>query len=228
MRSIVPILSHFFFLSVLLSLSIHPAYAHKLQMFITIEALALPVTPSSTPSTELEQTQLKSPNFKLVGQVYYSASSPLADAEIKILSIQNELLAVLRSDKDGRFQWPLTTTLPIKVQSHSLDGHLVERIITPQLSDLKATTIKTKEVRNIDGTGQDTRSQSINRQNTLKAQEIQHIISSELTPLKEQISKLHNKIWLLEILGGLGILFGGFGIWMFFLSKQTRLHDGEI
>ena len=62
----------------------------------------------------------------------------------------------------------------------------------------------------------------------LKAEELRHIISLELTPLKEQISKLHHKIWLLEILAGIGLLFGGFGIWMFVLAKRTATTSGEV
>ena len=58
-------------------------------------------------------------------------------------------------------------------------------------------------------------------------EDLRHIISSELAPLKEQVHKLHHKVWLLEIFGGLGLLFGGFGLWMFYSSKKALRENGQ-
>ncbi len=203
-------LGHLFLaISTLLLFSVQPSNAHKLQMFVTLEAL----------SPQSNQIDAQATGFQLLGQVYFSASSPLVDAEITILSLENKLIRILRSDKEGRFQWRLSTTAPFKIQCRSIDGHLVERIMTPQKSDHGAVSIKGQDVRSIDG-----KTHQLQQDGNIDTQNLRHIISSELTPLKEQISKLHHKVWLLEILGGLGVLFGGFGIWMFFLSKRVH-HD---
>lgn len=203
----------FLVISTLLLFSVHPANAHKLQMFVTLEAL----------SSQSNQTEVQATGFQLLGQVYFSAHSPLANVEITISSLQNQKIHVLRSDKQGRFQWRLPSTAPFKIQCRSIDGHLVERIITPQLSDHGAMKIHGQELRTVDG-------ETHKPQQGVKidAQELRHIISSELTPLKEKISKLHQKIWLLEILGGLGVLFGGFGIWMFFLSRRALVDKRDV
>ena len=207
-------LCHLFLaISTLLLFSVQPANAHKLQMFVTLEAL----------SPQSNQTDAQATDFQLLGQVYFSASSPLIDAEITILSLENKLIRVLRSDKEGRFQWQLPSTAPFKIQCRSIDGHLVERIMTPQKPEHGTLSIKGQDVRSIDG-----KTHKLQQGGNIDAQNLRHIISSELTPLKEQISKLHHKVWLLEILGGLGVLFGGFGIWMFFLSKRVNLDKRDV
>lgn len=200
-------------LYVLLFFSALPAQAHKLQMFVTIEALS---PPPNTPA-------LKALRFQLRGQVYFSAQVPLTGGQVKILSLEDDLLDIIRTDKNGRFHWILKNAKPFKVQCQSIDGHLIERIITPQISNQKTARFEAKDVRTIDGVKKET---SVGA--TLKAEEFRHIISLELTPLKEQVSKLHYKIWLLEILAGLGLLFGGFGIWMFVLAKRTATTNGEV
>ena len=95
--------------------------------------------------------------------------------------------------------------------------------MTPQKSDHGTLSVKGQDVRSIDG-----KTHQLQQGGNIDAQNLRHIISSELTPLKEQISKLHHKVWLLEILGGLGVLFGGFGIWMFFLSKRVNLDKRDV
>lgn len=200
-------------LCVLLFFSTLPAQAHKLQMFVTIEAL----------SPHSETTTSPAPRFQLRGQVYFSAQVPLTGGQVEILSLEDDLLDIIRTDKNGRFNWVLKNTKPFKVQCQSIDGHLIERIITPKISNQKTARFEAKDVRTIDGVKKET---SVGA--ALKAEELRHIISLELTPLKEQISKLHHKIWLLEILAGLGLLFGGFGIWMFVLAKRTTSTRGEV
>ena len=200
-------------LCVLLFFSALPAQAHKLQMFVTIEAL----------SPHSETTTSPAPRFQLRGQVYFSAQVPLTGGQVKIFSLEDDLLDIIRTDKNGRFNWVLKNTKPFKVQCQSIDGHLIERIITPQISNQKTARFEAKELRTIDGVKKETSGAA-----ALKAEELRHIISLELTPLKEQISKLHHKIWLLEILAGLGLLFGGFGIWMFVLAKRTATTSGEV
>ncbi len=213
MRALGAFITCCFALSVFFFFTTLPANAHKLKMFVTLEAL----------SPHSKKLPSKSTGYQIKGQVYFSSTVPLADAEIKILSLQGREIGVTRTDQEGRFQWALKNVQPFKVQCQSIDGHLIERLITPKLSDQKEVLLKSKEVRNVDKTERETGASSF-----LKAEELRHILSSELTPLKEQISKLHHKIWLLEILAGLGLLFGGFGIWMFVLSKQAAKKNGEV
>lgn len=212
MRILSALISFLSILSVLLFFSALPAQAHKLQMFVTIEAL------SPHPNTPA----FKAPRFQLRGQVYFSAQVPLTGGQVKILSLEDDLLDIIRIDKNGRFHWVLKNAKSFKVQCQSIDGHLIERIITPQISNQKTAQFEAKDVRTIDGVKKEA---SVGA--ALKAEELRHIISLELTPLKEQISKLHHKIWLLEILAGIGLLFGGFGIWMFVLAKRTATTNGE-
>ena len=177
----------------LILLPLHSALAHKLQMFVTLETVP--------------QSEDYAVGFRLTGKVYFSFSKPFKAADIVILTLDNKQIDQLKSDDEGRFQWGLKTLTPFKVQCRSLDGHLVERVVSPQ------------EDRHIHAEHSVI---EVNPHSSSPAQEnLRHIISSELAPLKEQIHKLHHKVWLLEILGGLGLLFGGFGLWMFYLSRKT-------
>lgn len=183
----------------LIFLPLHSALAHKLQMFATLETVP--------------QTKDYKVGFRLTGKVYYSYSTPFKRAEIKIFSLDNQLIETLKSDDEGRFEWGLKTLTPFKVQCRSEDGHLVERTVAPQ---------KDRHIHGEHEVLQVDPHNSSNSQNNLR-----HIISSELAPLKEQIHRLHHKIWLLEILGGLGLLFGCFGLWMFYLSKKALRENGQ-
>lgn len=193
-KSLVFLATLFLFL-----LPIHSALAHKLQMFATLETVP--------------QSENYKVGFRLVGKVYYSFSKPFKAAEIQILSLDNKLIDQIKSDAEGRFRWGLKSLKPFKVQCRSIDGHLVERVVSPQADRHIHAEHSVVEI--------DPHA-SPNSEESLR-----HIISSELAPLKEQIHNLHHKVWLLEILGGLGLLFGGFGLWMFYLSKKALRENGQ-
>lgn len=181
------------------------AFAHKLKMFVTVEAVDA-------------RGQSKTASQKVIGKVYYSSSSPLIGGDVSILALDGRTLVVLKTDDRGRFEYSLTSHTPIMIQSRSIDGHLVERTLRLGPRKNLTQTLKSKT-----SDRHDSAKLPLTSSGQLNRSDFRQIISSELTPLKEQISHLQNKIWLLEILGGLGILFGGFGIWMFLLAKRQQV-----
>lgn len=196
---------------------VHTAHAHKLYMFTSVEGAYVQ------------------------GRVYFSASAPLRSGNVLVKNDQGELLTKIKSDMAGKFSLQIAQLFPANGSAYSgklhitcqtIDGHKAERII--DLAGLahkyndESSYLKPQKLAG--GAVQDNTKMSDAA--SARSEDLRRVIAAELRPLKEQIDLLSNKIWLRDILGGLGVLFGAFGIWMFLISNRRlaearRLHRSE-
>lgn len=183
----------------------HTAFAHKLFMFTSVEGAFVH------------------------GRVYFSASVPLRGGEILIKNDKGEQLAALKSDEAGKFTLPVAKVYSanrsgnegkIRIICQTIDGHKAERVI--ELAGIKlAETGKARESRQLSRPVRPLSDDTLLiKSGEISKDDIRQAIAAELRPFKEQIDLLSSKIWLRDILGGIGFMFGIFGLWMFIVSNR--------
>lgn len=190
------------------------AFAHKLHLFASVEGDVI------------------------VGRVYYSQSAPYKHGVVELLSAEQKLIARTKSDYEGRFRLSIPASLKgvsrARLRTKSGDGHLVERVIHLVQSGTPQTGFQSGLQEGLQG-GQSAHMDSIHAPHHAHdhdkdphhsheagaRQELRAVLQQELRPLKEDLHQLQSKIWLHEILGGLGLLCGFFGVWMFWLARRA-------
>ena len=149
------------------------------------------------------------PGPVIAGRVYYSGSSPYRQALVEVLDRTGKIVKSTRSDEDGRFRLSLTpfglqALEGFMVRCKSKDGHGVER----KISVKGANKIQNNHTHDTD--------------ESFSHEFLRNALALEIRPLKEQIDALETKIWMRDILGGLGLLMGVFGLWMFWLARSGQ------
>ena len=186
------------------------AFAHKLHLFASVEG------------------------DLIVGRVYYSQSAPYKHGVVELLSAEQKLIARTKSDHEGRFRLSIPASLKgvsrARLRTKSGDGHLVERVIhlvqsgTPQTgfqSGLQGGQSAHMDSIHAPHHAHDHDKDPHHSHEAGARQELRAVLQQELRPLKEDLHQLQSKIWLHEILGGLGLLCGFFGVWMFWLARRA-------
>ena len=180
------------------------AQAHKLHMFVSLEGNSI------------------------AGRVYYSRTVPFKNGMVELLSVKGEQIARTKSDDQGRFRFllpkPSGTATRFIVRIKSPDGHLVERLVHQahkQEHHEHNHTPGTDHAHDHATVHSSTEPDTPPVDASFDQSGLQKVLAQELRPIKEQIHQLQSKIWLHEILGGLGLLCGVFGLWMFMLARRT-------
>ncbi len=183
------------------------AQAHKLHMFVSLEGNVV------------------------AGRVYYSRTVPFKNGVIELLSIKGEHIAQTKSNAQGRFRLslpkPAGQAARFIVRTKSSDGHLIEQLVhrvhqQSQHDHDHDHTSKPDHTHDHPASHNPAVPDAALAGPSLSQQDLQTVLAQELRPLKEQLHQLQSKIWLHEILGGLGLLCGVFGLWMFMLAGRAR------
>ena len=150
------------FLSILFALlCTQPALAHSLYLFAQYDG------------------------YKVSGKAYYSDMTPAAETYL-VISQTGQTAPILegKTDREGRFTYPLHIEGGVKVTVEGEEGH-------------KASVVADR----------------VSAQATAD--------SDSLMLLREDIAKLKDKIYLHDILGGVGYILGIVGLWA--LVKASRM-----
>ena len=155
------------------------------------------------------------PGPVVAGRVYYSSTTPFRQARVDLLDRSGKTIKSGRSDEEGRFYFKLRDLglqdlEGFTVRCETKDGHGVERKILANA----LTGIQDKHTHDHFVVPRPHDS-------------LREILALELRPLKEQIHALETKIWLRDVLGGLGMLMGVFGLWMFWLVRSHSVGKKE-
>lgn len=180
------------------SMTASPALAHKLKVFATAIGSAME------------------------GRVYFVGGGAGIGVAVELKNSSDEVVATARtSAPDGRFALTLPYRDDFTVSADAKDGHvgsfelgasrLAETLPARPGADLAAP----------EGTEVATVAQTRDAP-AASAVDIEAAMARQLAPLLEEIDALRSAIGFRDIVGGVGFILGGFGLWAFLAARRGR------
>ncbi|OAG28724.1 hypothetical protein [Thermodesulfatator autotrophicus] len=162
------------------------------------------------------------------GEVYFNDGSPAKNTKITLYSVKGDkVLAETKTDKEGIFKLPIPKGLKeVKVVAWAEMGHRAEMKLklsqNNEIASAETTQAKVKPA-NSQVLPEVAAANSISEELFRKI--IREEVRKEMAPLKKMIQELArqaDKPSLGEILGGIGYIFGLFGVWAWFQARGKR------
>lgn len=184
------------------------AMAGLLRLFLLLCPLLM-IWPSISAAHRLSLFATAEGN-SISGRVYFTLSAPYKGEVLLFAQGARSAIAKGTSDDEGRFRFEGVKAGRYRVESRSGDGHLAEaRVTVGVIQDGD----KKREAKLPETGAEKSAAVDVNL--------LRRAVATELRPLKEQINKLEETLWFTQMIGGLGLLTGMFGIWMFFLARKS-------
>ena len=146
---------------------------------------------------------------RLVGYAYYPGGGRARQVTIRIQDATGRVAATLTADDQGAFTWPAPDAAGYTVVAESADGH---RATFPIASGSAALPPAVPHGDRALG--------------ELDAQALEALVAkavaSQVRPLREQLQQAESRRRLIDIVAGLGYIFGIMGVILFFRAARRR------
>ncbi|EJW09299.1 Additional component NikL of nickel ECF transporter [Rhodovulum sp. PH10] len=173
---------------------------------------------------------------RIEGEIGFSDGSMAANALVEVLAEDGRKLGEVRTEEDGTFVYTPTEKVPIVFRADLGAGHVAE--VHLSVDELPArlragssagvgapsaavtpspTAVAAEGSAEAPATASATAS-ALEAQRTLLAE----LVRNEVRPLRREIIALKEKNDLQSILGGIGYIFGLFGLWFFFAARRAN------
>lgn len=156
----------------------------------------------------------------IVGQCYYSDGAPIRNQKIEVRGMTGEKLLELQTDSTGRFRFAPPVREDLRITLYAGMGHRAETIV--KSADLPMVKKPQIEKRKIPAKGVE----AVPKENVLDAEEVRNIVEEvvdeKFNALQESMEKQRNSISLTAVIGGIGYIFGIFGLFLYFRSKKRQ------
>lgn len=184
-------MKNYSYLLLLMLLVSESAYAHKIKLFATVTGETIS------------------------GYVYFPGGSRAQAVSVKIFLSDNQLQDTVLTDARGEFQFHAKFHTTHRLVANAGEGHLAEYIIDAnEFSDgLPLSITESAPV-----TEPTPPAQNCNISEQLP-EIIAKTVSQQIRPLREQLEAYQEKIWLHDVLGGIGYIFGVMGM-LFYIAKR--------
>lgn len=143
---------------------------------------------------------------EIVGYAYFSPGGRVQRGGIVATTQDGRQLAAPTLDNDGNFRFPITERADILITVSGGDGHQAQTLIraenlpggspSPAPSPDRSETVHPPMIANDDAL----------------ARIVELAVERQIRPLREQLDAWQEKIWMHDVLGGLGIIAGIAGI----------------
>lgn len=145
---------------------------------------------------------------ELHGSATFHGRQPAAGATVEVRDPLGEVLARAITGEDGRFQVPLTRRVPLEVVVETADGHLARRSVPaealpPELPSAAEAAAAAQ-------------SESLN----VLAERLAGETARQLVPIHDRLAELEQRIWLRDVLGGVGYILGLAGLAALILARR--------
>ncbi len=188
-----------------LLLAASPASAHKMKVF------------ASASGVEID------------GYAYFSPGGRVQQGKVTITAPDGTVLATLTTTAEGEFQYQALRRIDHKITVDGEDGHIASTVIPaadlpptlpapsgsaalPPQGDASAILPPPSSSGQIDGDLKNYLDQSLARQ---------------IRPLREQLDAYQEKIWMHDVLGGLGVILGLGGLAFGLAERRKRRENIE-
>lgn len=170
-----------------------PVYAHKVKLFATVTGEVIS------------------------GYVYFPGGARAKAIPIKIYLDNNQLQETVITDEQGEFQFHTKVHTAHRLVANLGEGHLAEYTINAsEFGD----NIHTSPPESTPSPPPVT-IENCNISNQL-SETIFNTVNQQIRPLREQLEAYQEKIWLHDILGGIGYIFGILGMLAYFAKRREK------
>jgi nickel transport protein len=151
----------------------------------------------------------------ITGTTYFVGGAPAAGASVRVMNTDGQLLDSLTPDAEGKFSYRATTEEDHVIVADTGDGHLAKWLVTAaeltgdealsshQDSAFPATPVNAREPDHSE----------------LSAM-VEAAVARQVRPLREQIIAYEESVRLQDIVGGIGYIFGIFGLVAWWHQKR--------
>lgn len=155
------------------------------------------------------------------GEVYFSGGQKANDATIEIL-VDQAVIATTKSNKEGGFRFEDLAGLDYVIRADAGQGHIVS--YTVSASEFASDDLALPAQSQVDGTAVTAAPQSSTAPHSsaavLTPAQLERAIAKAIQPLREQIDQYEAKVRMHDILGGVGYIFGVFGLVIWFRTRR--------
>ncbi len=150
---------------------------------------------------------------KIVGYCYYPDGNRATGLTIKLIKNDKQLMTT-NNDKQGAFTFNIKKSGNFKIIAQSVDGHCGE------------FKIKVGKIGEIHTVHSDTKVKDIAL--TVSNETIVDL-TDRIENLENRFTKQEDKLYIKDIIGVCGLIFGLFGIWAYFIAcKKIKEKDEDI
>ncbi|MDY6992686.1 MAG: hypothetical protein SVR94_08800 [Pseudomonadota bacterium] len=136
------------------------------------------------------------------GYVYIPGGGRLAHAPIEIWTPAGKHLGQTRTDAEGEFHYPIKQLTDHLFILETDDGHRAQYTVKVHAEPLHPQTASIES-------------------SCLQVSTIEDVLSRQIRPLREQLAHYQQKIWLHDILGGIGYIVGIMGL-LYYLNQRIK------
>lgn len=158
---------------------------------LAILAVLLAASPAYAHKLKLFVTQ---EGAEITGKAYFAGGGAAAELDGQVVDAQGRVVATLRTDAEGRFRFAPTHGDGLRVRFESGDGHMAEAVLGPPPAAAPPVNAATPDV--------------------------DAAIARQLTPLREQLDRMESRARLSDIVGGVGLIVGAFGVYAWVASRR--------
>lgn len=145
---------------------------------------------------------------ELHGAATFHGGRPVAGAAVEMRDPLGEVLARTVTGPDGRFVVALTRRVPLEVVVETADGHLARRSVPADALPAGLPTAAEAAA----AAQSDAMDALADR---LAGETARH-----LGPIQDQLAELERRIWIRDVLGGVGYILGLAGLAAYLLSRR--------
>lgn len=180
------------FVALICLLGVPTVYAHKIKLFATAEGL------------------------QIQGYAYFVGGERIPHLPVTVQDKQGKLLGKTVTDAQGTFHYTATRPIEHQFNVQTIDGHQAR--YTLAATELQTTT-------NVSSTTvlpEDTLATSHSRTKQTHCDlAFENMLNHAIRPLREQLDAYQTKIWLHDIIGGIGYIFGIMGL-ILYLNQRGK------
>lgn len=170
-----------------------PALAHKLKLFAQAEGAAI------------------------VGTAYFAGGGKAMNSTGKVLAPDGSLAASFTTDGEGRFRVAVAVRQDYRLHVDSGDGHVAETMVhAGELPESLPAGQTAAQATAAPAAG------TAAMPAAADATAIETALAHQLRPLREQIDQMEERARFSDIMGGIGTIFGIFGIAAWVAAKRGR------
>ncbi len=152
-------------------------------------------------------------NGEIQGSAYFYGGGKAKDIKISFYDRNGKVYLETKTAADGSFSGKAPSAGPVKLEADSGDGHKIEYIV--ELSPRQQPDDQENK-----------KNQQEANKPPVSAAEIRKIVSDELsariTPLRHEIEKMDDSVFLRDIVSGICLIIGIFGTYSYFLAGKKR------
>lgn len=159
---------------------------------------------------------------KVIGECYFADGSPCKNSRVEVYSSSGNKISELMTDEKGKFSFHISEQGEIKIVIPAGEGHRAEYTLEAVERKLEAKGLKMKLGDEKKETDQEAHMHSMGKEEIRQLME--EVMDFKLQGIKMEIMDLHkkmDKVTLRDIIGGVGFIFGVWGLMMLLKSRKN-------